>query len=63
MTLLLVEKTTTSRREIARGEDRSALITIAQAEYLHRSCLPLEIGQPVKVDADTFIEIEEGPTT
>jgi hypothetical protein len=61
--LILVEKKTTNRREIARGEDRSALIIIAQAEYLHRSCQPLELGQPVKVDADTIIEIEEGPTT
>jgi hypothetical protein len=58
--LILVEKTTTKRRVIASGTDRSALTVIAQAEYLHRSCLPLELGEPVMIDAETIICIEEG---
>jgi hypothetical protein len=61
--LLLVEKTATTRKEIACGTDRNDLALIAQCEFLHSNVLsPLVRDGRVRIDDDTTLEIEEEET-
>lgn len=58
--LILVEKTKTSRKEIACGTDRSDLALIAQCEFLHLNVLGrLVIDGSARIDDEMTLEIEE----
>jgi hypothetical protein len=62
--LLLVEKTATTRKEIACGTDRSDLALIAQCEFLHHNVIHRLVNDGrCEIDAETTLEIEEEQTT